>query len=167
MSPEDNSWERTATGRFYSNKFGYGVLDAYAYVKAAQTWDSVKPQAWLHTDTIQIRGGKTHSGRDEDDYIYEGGERIGSHGFESVMTITKEMMDSNNLENLEHIDIRVWISHSRRGDVEVELISPNKITSVLARGRRLDDARTGFPGWRFMTVKHWYDIIQQLGSRIF
>ncbi len=71
------------------------------------------------------------------------------------MTVTKEMLDSNNLESLEHIDIRVWISHSRRGDVEVELVSPNGITSVLARKRRLDDARTGFPGWRFMTVKHW------------
>lgn len=136
------------------------------YVKAAQTWDLVKPQAWLHTETIQIRGGKTHSGRDEDDYIYEGGERIESNGFESVMTVTKEMLDSNNLESLEHIDIRVWISHSRRGDVEVELVSPNGITSVLARKRRLDDARTGFPGWRFMTVKHWCACLGQWNRKI-
>ena len=134
-------------------------------MKAAQTWDLVKPQAWLHTETVQIRGGKTHSGRD-DDYIYEGGERIASHGFESVMTITKEMLDSNNLESLEHIDIRVWISHSRRGDVEVELVSPNEITSVLARKRRLDDAQTGFPGWRFMTVKHWCAYIRQCKRKI-
>jgi hypothetical protein len=37
------------------------------------------------------------------------------------------------MERLEHITVRVWIEHERRGDVEVELTSPNGIVSVLAR----------------------------------
>lgn len=155
VDPKDHDWERTAAGRLYNNKFGYGALDAYAYVKAAQTWKLVKPQAWLHSDTIQINGGRTHDYGHEN-YSYEGGEKIRSHGFESALSITKEMLLDNNLESLEHIDVRVWISHSRRGDVEVELISPNGIKSVLAKKRPFDDATTGYPGWRFMTVKHWY-----------
>jgi len=37
----------------------------------------------------------------------------------------------------------------------VELVSPNGIKSMLAAPRAADDANTGFPGWRFMSVKHW------------
>jgi len=65
------------------------------------------------------------------------------------------MLLANNFESLEHIDIRVWIKHHTRGEVEVEITSPNGITSVLARKRPGDRATTGYPGWRFMSVKHW------------
>ena len=43
------------------------------------------------------------------------------------------MVEDSNLERLEHVTVRVWIDHQRRGDVEVEIKSPNGITSVLAR----------------------------------
>jgi kexin len=66
------------------------------------------------------------------------------------------MLDDSNLERLEHVTARVWIDHERRGDVEVELLSPSGQLSVLARQRRFDDATTGFAGWKFMSVKHWY-----------
>jgi len=39
--------------------------------------------------------------------------------------------------------------------VEVELLSPKGIKSVLAARRRYDQDDKGFPGWRFMTLKHW------------
>jgi kexin len=65
------------------------------------------------------------------------------------------MLMDFNFETLEHVTARVWIDHQRRGDVEVELVSPNGITSVLARQRRFDSANTGFPGWKFMSMKHW------------
>ena len=55
INPNDSDWERTASGRLYSYKYGYGVLDAYAFVTAAQKWELVKPQAWAITDTTQIR----------------------------------------------------------------------------------------------------------------
>jgi kexin len=175
VNPNDPDWERTATGQLYSYKYGYGAMDAYAYVKAAQTWKLVKPQAWLHTTTIRINGGKMlELGHKK--YKYEGGDPIGPGGVEGKMTITKEMMVEHNLETLEHINVRVWISHTKRGDVEVEIISPNGVRSVLASTREDDESKTGFPGWRFMTVKHWYDshpdflgmvlILQLLGAKI-
>jgi len=61
----------------------------------------------------------------------------------------------NNLETLEHITVKVWISHTTRGEVEVELVSPNGIRSVLAGPRSSDKATTGYPGWKFMSIKHW------------
>ncbi|KAH9479765.1 Protease KEX1 [Psilocybe cubensis] len=154
VNPEDPDWEKTASGRLYSYKYGYGALDAYAYVKAAQSWKLVKPQAWIHTKTVVVNNG-TLTSLGHKKYSYEGGEAIGMGVYEQKMTITQEMMKENNLETLEHVDVRVWIEHSRRGDVKVEIVSPNGITSVLAGTRAYDDADTGFPGWRFMTIKHW------------
>ena len=155
VNPDDPNWERTASGRLYSYKYGYGALDAFAYVKAAQTWKLVKPQAWIRTKTIQINNGVFHD-LGHKKYNYEGGVLIGAKGIEAKMRITKDMMIENNFEALEHIDVRVWISHTRRGDVGVEIISPNGIKSVLAKPRSEDASTSGFPGWRFMTIKHWY-----------
>ncbi|KAJ3501521.1 hypothetical protein NLJ89_g9299 [Agrocybe chaxingu] len=154
INPDDPDWERTASGRMFSYKYGYGALDAYAFVTAAQKWTNVKPQAWIHTETIRVGDGKMDVLKHKK-YRYHGGIPIPADGVESKMTITKEMMQEHNLETLEHIDVRVWINHSKRGDVEVSIISPHGIRSVLAGTREWDEATTGFPGWRFMTIKHW------------
>jgi len=73
----------------------------------------------------------------------------------SSFTVTQDMLDTHNFEGLEHVTVRVWISHTKRGDVEVELTSPGGVRSVLAAKRDGDRDRTGFRGWRFMSVKHW------------
>lgn len=150
INPEDPDWEITAAGRPFSYKYGFGRLDGYKYVKAAQDWEPVKPQAWLDVQPIQIANGTM-------DILgtMSGGAPITTEGVRSTFTITQEMLAENNFEGLEHITVKVWISHTRRGDVEVELVSPNGVKSVLAAKRRYDNAITGFPGWRFMTVKHW------------
>jgi kexin len=157
INPEDPGWETTATGQKYSYKYGFGVLDAYKFVTAAQNWKLVKPQAWFDSPTVQLEGGKMDVSKK-----YSGGSHIGPGGVESKITITKDMLKDNNFESLEHVTIQVWIDHSRRGDVEVELISPNGIKSVLAKTRSGDEATTGFPGWVFMSVKHWY-VVFSLG----
>jgi kexin len=87
-----------------------------------------------------------------------GGELIPPGGLQSSIVVTGEALLANNFESLEHVNVRVYIAHSRRGDVEVELTSPNGVKSVLAGMRRADAANTGFPGWVFMTVKHWQAI---------
>ncbi|KAJ7085743.1 peptidase S8/S53 domain-containing protein [Mycena belliarum] len=151
INKDDPDWEATALpGRFYSYKYGFGALDAYEYIKAAQDWHVVKPQAWFHTKTIQIENGKMLEFEE-----YFGGQFIGSEGVSSTISITKKMLADNNFEKLEHINVKVWIQHGKRGDVEVELVSPTGIKSVLAGKRSGDTAKTGYPGWMFMTVKHW------------
>ncbi|KAH7889610.1 peptidase S8/S53 domain-containing protein [Phlebopus sp. FC_14] len=151
INPDDPDWEKTATGRLYSYKYGYGQLNAYAFVTAAQNWQLVKPQAWFHPSAIQINNGSLL----EEEGEMLGGEPIIPGGINSTFTVTREMLEEHNLEAVEHLTIRVWISHTKRGDVEVELISPNGIRSVLAAPRAQDHAQSGFRGWRFMTVKHW------------
>lgn len=88
--------------------------------------------------------------------VMTGGEFIGKRGVTSSVKVDEDTLKTNNFERLEHITVQVWISHGRRGDVEVEIVSPNGIKSVLAGARRWDDHSTGYPGWKFMSVKHWY-----------
>ncbi|KLO19269.1 hypothetical protein SCHPADRAFT_899101 [Schizopora paradoxa] len=155
INADDPDWENTAAGRRFSYKYGYGSLDAFAYVEAAKDWTLVKPQAWLHTTPVQLNNGQMTFSEDGQSVEMTGGEPIGQGGVKSSMRITRGMLIEDNFDKLEHITIKVWISHSRRGDVEVELVSPNGIKSVLAAKRRFDQDSDGFPGWTFMTVKHW------------
>ncbi|EIN07045.1 hypothetical protein PUNSTDRAFT_70782 [Punctularia strigosozonata HHB-11173 SS5] len=150
VSPDDPDWEVTSTGRLYSYKYGFGKMDAYRYVTAAMNWTPVKPQAWLEVPPLRMNNGTMDEGK-----RMSGGASIPLGGITSSTTITADMMKSNNLEALEHVTVRVWVAHDRRGDVEVELISPNGVKSVLAATRPRDISDSGFPGWRFMSVKHW------------
>lgn len=150
VNPEDPDWEIMASGKKYSYKYGFGALDAYEYVKAAKTWKSVKPQAWIDLPAVQIDNG-TMNAQNE----MTGGLPIIDGGIKSKIQVTQSALSLENFEALEHVTVKVWITHGRRGEVEVELISPNGIKSVLAARRQQDDATSGYPGWQFMTVKHW------------
>lgn len=163
VNPQDRDWQHTATGRYYSYKFGYGAIDASLYVQRALDWKVINPQTWIKTETVQLDGGKM-----DEDFSFEGGRVIGKEGVKSQITITDSTVEKANLDmsfrrngeaegttGLEHITIKVWIEHTRRGDVEVVLISPNGIRSVLAGKRERDDDSHGFRAWTFMTVKHW------------
>jgi kexin len=151
INPEDPDWETIASGRRFSYKYGFGVLNALEYVNAARTWQLVKPQAWMEIDAIQIQNGSMNIANE-----MSGGETIIPGGIQSTTTITQAMLNSYNLESLEHITVQVWITHTKRGDVEVHIVSPIGIKSVLAAPRRNDADESGYPGWQFMSVKHWY-----------
>ncbi|KAF8710836.1 Proprotein convertase P-domain, partial [Rhizoctonia solani] len=152
INPNDPDWEHTAAGRPYSYKYGYGSIDAWTYVQAAKTWDLVKPQAFLALPPTILDGAdisRAFWGQ------MSGGRLIPEGGVTSEVEVTAQMLRDRNFEKLEHITVKVWITHGRRGDVEVELVSPKGIKSVLAGQRKYDQDEKGFPGWRFMTLKHW------------
>ncbi|KAJ3900984.1 peptidase S8/S53 domain-containing protein [Lentinula edodes] len=164
-SPSDTDYELTAAHRPFSYAFGYGAIDAYTFVHAALKWDLVPRQTWIRTRTVVLGDGKMTK-----DKVFSGGIPFGQskNGGEvsvsSTLEVTEKMMSRALLspQGLEHVNVRVWIDHQRRGDVRVEIVSPNGIKSILAGvssggegGRKYDKAKTGFPGWLFMSVKHW------------
>ena len=150
INHDDPDWDTTAAGRLFSYKYGYGRLNGYEFVTAAQQWQLVKPQAWVELPAVQVGNGSSTL-----DGEMSGGVPIVSGGVTSTIAMAQEDLELNNFEALEHITVRVWITHDRRGDVEVEVISPNGIKSILAARRREDANRDGYPAWRFMSVKHW------------
>ncbi|KAJ1309491.1 hypothetical protein OPQ81_006266 [Rhizoctonia solani] len=152
INPNDPDWEHTAVGRPYSYKYGYGSIDAWTYIQAAKTWELVKPQAFLSlSPTILDNADISRAWWGQ----MSGGRLIPEGGVTSEVEVTAQMLKDRNFEKLEHVTVKVWITHGRRGDVEVELVSPKGIKSVLAAQRKYDQDEKGFPGWRFMSLKHW------------
>lgn len=137
VNPTDPDWQTTAAGRPFNHKYGYGKLDAYRIVERARTFEQVKPQAWFETPVITVNQPMTKTGT------------------QSKVTVTAEDLRRANFETLEHVQVTVNASHQRRGNIEVWLESPNGVKSILARPRRFDDDKDGYPGWTFMSVKHW------------
>lgn len=153
FNPEDPDWQQTQAGRHFNHKYGYGLIDAYQFVEETKRHQLVNPQAWYESPNITIPATET---------------LITESGTESSFLITEDQLKGANLASVEHVTVRVWITHQRRGDVNVELISPHGTKSALARSRRYDDAMTGFPGWSFMTLKHWdEDPIGEWKLRVF
>lgn len=137
---EDDEWQTTSIDRKYSHVFGYGKLDAYAYVDKAKSIDLLKPQAWFKSPWIHVK----HP-------IPQGVE-----GLLSTFEVTQDMLTDANLETLEHVTVTMNVEHTRRGDLSVELRSPTNVVSHLSVARRLDDADQGYVDWTFMSVAHWY-----------
>jgi len=137
---QPSDWTKTpGTGRTFSHQFGYGKLDAYAIVEAAKTWKLVKPQAWFYSPWMHVKKA-----------IPEGDK-----GLASVFEVTEEMLKDANFERVEHITLTMNVEHGRRGDLSVELISPQGMTSHLSTPRRDDEAPYGYVDWTFMSVAHF------------
>ena len=136
---EHEEWHTTFIGKKYSHTYGYGKLDAYALVEAAKTFKSVKPQAWFKSPWQHVNHPIPQ----------------GRKGLSSSFEITKEMLKGANLERLEHVTVTMNIEHSRRGDLSVDLISPENLVSHISTARRHDEYRGGYNDWTFMSVVHW------------
>lgn len=136
---QESDWQDTQLGRRFSHQFGYGKIDAWQIVETAKNWTSVKPQAWYFSPWLHVR----HD-------IPQGDQGLASH-----FDITEQMLQSANLERVEHVTVTMNVDHTRRGDLSVELRSPYGIVSHIATTRRNDDAEMGYVDWTFMSVAHW------------
>ncbi|KAK3942105.1 peptidase S8/S53 domain-containing protein [Diplogelasinospora grovesii] len=136
---DSGDWQTTTIGKKYSHTFAYGKLDSYAIVEAAKTWKNVKPQAWFYSPWIHVNQAIPQ----------------GDQGIAVSFDVTPDMLEEANLERLEHVTVTMNVEHTRRGDISVDLISPNKVVSHLSVPRRLDNAAEGYDDWTFMSVVHW------------
>ncbi|RKP14317.1 peptidase S8/S53 domain-containing protein, partial [Piptocephalis cylindrospora] len=131
------SWFTNGAGRRYSYMFGYGVADAYRMVEEAKVWDLVGPQTWHEWPTVSVN------------------QSIAERGVNSTLLVKAEEIKAAGIRSLEHVTVKVFISHQRRGDVQVTLYSPHGSISILAPARQRDKSRHGFQNWTFMSVTHW------------
>jgi kexin len=141
---DDSDWKQLPSGRLYNHKFGYGKLDAYALIEAAKSFKLVNQQTWLELPSpVKKRA------------IPDSTDMKTRKALKNIVLVTEEMVKAAGLLRLEHITATVNIEHQRRGNIVIDLESPNQVKSELATRRNLDDAKTGIENWKFMTVKHW------------
>ncbi|KAJ3473670.1 hypothetical protein NLG97_g10189 [Lecanicillium saksenae] len=132
-------WQKTAIGKHFSHTFGYGKIDSYAIVQMAKTWDKVKPQSWYFSPWIHVKTDIPQ----------------GEEGLTSTFEVTEDMLKEANLARLEHVTVTMNVDHTRRGDLSVDLISPDGVVSHIATTRKMDTHQAGYADWTFMSVAHW------------
>jgi kexin len=136
---KDPEWDRNTAGRLFSHKFGYGLLDAYRIIQNAKTFKNLGPQVFLEMPIVKVN---KQIPTNEDGII-------------SSIHLTQSDLDGAKFGRLEHVTVTVNIEHTRRGDIIVDLISPNGIISHIGTSRMYDTYKGGLSNWTFMSVKHW------------
>eukprot|EP00071_Canis_lupus_P029438 XP_022262995.1 proprotein convertase subtilisin/kexin type 4 isoform X9 [Canis lupus familiaris] len=119
-----------------SHHYGYGLLDARLLVDMARTWLPTQPQQKcvvriVHTPTpilplTQVRKNVSAcAGR------------------------------ANYIRSLEHVQVQLSLSYSRRGDLEISLTSPMGTRSTLVAIRPFYVSGQGYNNWIFMSTHFW------------
>ncbi|XP_005083476.2 proprotein convertase subtilisin/kexin type 4 isoform X4 [Mesocricetus auratus] len=130
-------WRINGVGRQVSHHYGYGLLDAGLLVDLARVWLPTQPQKKcairvVHTPTPilpRMLVSKNVSACSD-----------GSHRL---------------IRSLEHVQVQLSLSYSRRGDLEISLTSPMGTRSTLVAIRPLDISGQGYNNWIFMSTHYW------------
>ncbi|XP_006513427.1 proprotein convertase subtilisin/kexin type 4 isoform X7 [Mus musculus] len=124
--------------RAVSHHYGYGLLDAGLLVDLARVWLPTKPQKKcairvVHTPTPIL----------------------------PRMLVPKNVTACSDgsrrrlIRSLEHVQVQLSLSYSRRGDLEIFLTSPMGTRSTLVAIRPLDISGQGYNNWIFMSTHYW------------
>nr|XP_045719410.1 proprotein convertase subtilisin/kexin type 4 isoform X2 [Mirounga angustirostris] len=129
-------WRTNGVGRQVSHHYGYGLLDARLLVDTARTWLPTRPQQKcairiVHTATPIL----------------------------PLMQVRKNVSAcagrASYIRSLEHVQVQLSLSYSRRGDLEISLTSPMGTRSTLVAIRPLDVSGQGYNNWIFMSTHFW------------
>ena len=120
-------WITNAAGFHFNNNYGAGLVNAYAAVQFAGLWTNLRPQ---------IKQTQTDSS---------------STPIPDENSVTKTFTFSG-AERVEHVTVHLNITHPRRGQLRITLISPSGTPSVLAD---VHGDTSGNIDWTYMTVRNW------------
>ncbi|KAG9281847.1 proprotein convertase subtilisin/kexin type 5 [Astyanax mexicanus] len=132
-------WQSNGAGYDVSHLYGFGLMDAEAMVKEAETWREVPTQHVCEERTVQ--NARVISPEKVLRLLYK------SSGCSAQRT--------QHVAYVEHVIIRVTITHPRRGDLSIALTSPAGTKSQLLALRPNDHSTDGFVKWEFMTTHCW------------
>ncbi|NXV16202.1 PCSK4 convertase, partial [Cepphus grylle] len=129
-------WAVNGVGRKVSHHYGYGLLDAGLLVEMAKVWTGTRPQQRCSVKAL-------HAPRN-----------IGSK-----LTISTDVSScsgrTKRIRSLEHVQVQLSLSYSRRGDLVIALTSPMGTTSTLVTVRPFDTSQQGYKDWTFMSTHFW------------
>lgn len=134
-----NDWKTNAAGFKVSHLYGFGLMDAEAMVMEAEKWTTVPQQrVCVESTDRQIKTIRPNS---------------------AVRSIYKASgcsdKPNHHVNYLEHVVVRITITHPRRGDLAIYLTSPSGTRSQLLANRLFDHSMEGFKNWEFMTIHCW------------
>lgn len=126
-------WRTNALGRNVSHAFGYGLMDAAAMIIMAKQWTTMPDSM-----TCEIKSPPMD-------------KLIPPKGYIELKLGAK----CPHIRHLEHVQSKITLAATRRGDLHIYLVSPFGTRSTLLAQRPNDNAEQGFKNWPFMTVHNW------------
>jgi len=133
----ESGWLRNGKGRQFNHKFGYGLMDAGAMVDLAERWKNVPLQHVCQSAVITSdlplpetvgRSVKTS---------------ITTDGCAGTLNVVK---------HLEHVQCKISLNYSPRGNLMIVLTSPSGTKSTMLFPRPRDTLGSSFDEWPFLSV---------------
>jgi subtilisin-like proprotein convertase family protein len=137
VNPSDVDWKTPVApdNINHNHKFGGGLIDAAAAVGLATAWTNLGEQVKRTSSQTGLSVPLPDNN---------------ASGITRQFTVAP----SENLR-VEHVTVRVSITHARRRNLRIELTSPAGTTSVLATEDPAKTSGSNFSNWTFMTVRNW------------
>ncbi len=132
VSPGDGDWSDNAAGFHFNHKFGAGRVDAAAAVALAGGWTNLGAAA---SQSVAMSGGAV------------------SIPDNNPTGVTRTFGFTGTELRVEQVEVRVDITHTYRGDLEILLTSPSGTVSRLAEAR--SDSADDYQAWTFSSVRCW------------
>lgn len=132
-------WRVNGAGFHHSHQHGFGLLNAWRLVNAAKVWESVPFLVSYQSSVI----------KEEASILIHPSELI------RTWNVSAADLKQSGMKTLEHVAITVTITHPYRGNVEILLICPSGMISVIGARRPVDSDPAGYKDWTFSTVRCW------------
>lgn len=130
----DKSWAMNAAGLLHSNKYGFGLVDAKAAVDAAQKWTSYGMERFVSVDSDVINLAIA----------------------DNASALVSSSLDIDEDISVESVVVYLDLSHAARGHLQLSLVSPGNMTSILSPGQRPENTQlVGDQRWKLMTLRSW------------
>ena len=129
----DNDWTTNSAGYRFNHKYGAGLIDATAAVTKAVAWTPLGTHSsvMLSNESLALA-------------IPDAPNTTG--------VTTSFNFATQSILRVEHVTVNVQATIARRGDLEIRLVAPSGMSSVLAE--RHDDDAPNYD-WTFMSARHW------------
>ncbi|XP_036614156.1 proprotein convertase subtilisin/kexin type 4 [Trichosurus vulpecula] len=129
-------WAINGVGRKVSHHYGYGLLDGGLLVDLAKKWTMTRPQLKCSIKIINT-----------------------PIPIEQRMQVSQNVSacqgEDPHIRSLEHVQVQLSLTYSRRGDLEITLTSPMGTHSTLVAVRPFDTSSRGYKNWIFMSTHFW------------
>ena len=134
--PSDSDWARNGAGFSFNHKYGAGLINASDAVRLAKSWSNLGTMTSVSVSLSSLPA------------------TIRDNNASGLV----KYFDTRSLSGLrvEHATITTDITHASRGELEIQVTSPDGTTSRLAEKHTSYAADPAdYPNWTFSTVHNW------------
>ncbi|XP_053611965.1 neuroendocrine convertase 1-like isoform X2 [Plodia interpunctella] len=130
-------WQINGAGFRFDIRFGFGLLNAGALVATSLNWTSVPEKS-----ICRVKSSSSENNREK---LYS----------KDKLVVPLEVDKSCSVNHIEHVEMIINVQYTRRGALQIYLVSPmgTKVQVLSARPR--DASTAGFVDWPLTSVATW------------